>query len=306
MNILFKEKIRSACFWQQAGVVKKKSCYKDFSCSTCQFEKAMSQICRSNEVRRKKGLPLDKKSSGFIYWKDRMKKMPLAQRLCIHHMKGHIQYKNCSKSYHCIDCEFDQYFYDQFKINAIIKPVAFDDIHGISFPNGFYLHPGHVWIKIEDSGMVRIGIDDFAAKLLGEFDQIDVPVIGKKLVQGDPGFSLMREQHKVDFVSPVNGVITQVNPRIKKAPENITGSPYTEGWICMVYCPDLKNDLRQLMFLDSSKAFMENKINRLYGFIEERTQLKAADGGNLVSDIFGSLSGVSWKELVTEFIEQKA
>lgn len=306
MNIQFKENIPPACFWQQAGVVEKKFCYKDFSCSTCRFEKALTKICQANEALRKNGVVLKKKSSSFIYWKDRMKKMPLSQRLCIHHMKGNIKYKNCSRSYHCIDCEFDQYFYDQFKINTIIKPVAFDDIHGICFPSGYYLHPGHVWVKIEDSGMVRIGIDDFAARLLGEFDRIDIPVIGKKLIQGDSGFSLMRQQHRADFVWPVNGVITQVNPRIKKVPGNITQAPYTDGWICMAYCPDLKNDLKQLMFLDTSKGFMENNINRLYDFIEEKTQMKAADGGNLMSDIFSNLPGVSWKELVKEFIEQKA
>ncbi len=302
MDTLLNQKNLPVCFWQQAGVVRNKSCFKDFLCSACQFDRAMTRVCRDNEVRNEEGLFSEKKSGHFIFWKERLKKMPLTQRLCIHHMKGHIKYKNCPKAYHCIDCEFDQYFYDQFKVNTIIKPIEYDDIQGISLPSGFYLHPGHVWIKIEGNGMVRIGIDDFASRLLGEFDQVQVPVMGKRLTQGEVGFTLSRDGNKVSFVSPVNGIITQVNPEIKKAPGLIHQGPYTDGWVFMAYCPELKSDLKLLMFMDSSKTFISDNVERLYGFIEERTQLKAADGGDLVADIFGSLPGVSWETLVEEFI----
>ncbi len=308
MNTELKTNTLPDCFWQQAGVVKKKSCYKDFLCSTCQFDRAMNHVCRYNEEQRAKGLPPRKKGSHLIFWKERLKKLPLAQRLCIHHMKGHIKYKNCPKAYHCVDCEFDQFFYDQFKVNAVLKPVDFDDIHGISLPSGFYLHPGHTWIKIEGNGMVRIGIDDFAARLFGKFDKVDTPVMGKKLSQGIPGFTLMRDGQEVSFVSPVNGIITEVNTRTKKSPGLINKEPYTDGWVFMAYCPELKKDLKNLMFMDTTKEYMEDKVTRLYDFIEEKTQLKAADGGNLVSDIYGNL-GVPdkslWDELVDEFIDLK-
>ncbi len=304
MNFSLIQKTTPDCLWTQAGVVLKKKCYKDFACIGCPFEKAMARVCRNNEALKAKGVQPEGKKARFVYWTDRLVKMPMAKRACIHHMKGHIGFKNCTKAYHCIDCDFEQYFYDQFKVNTVIKPVNFDDIHGVSLPSGYYLHPGHTWIKIEDQGMVRMGIDDFAGRLLGKFDAVTVPLIGKKLSQGRPALTLSREGREVSFVSPVNGVITEVNAQVTSTPGLINDDPYTGGWIFMMYCPTLKQDLKQLMFMDSSKGFMEATVHRLYEFLEDASGIKAADGGTLVPDIYGNLPGISWDTLVKKFILQ--
>ncbi len=305
MNFALKQDA-SDCLWMQAGVVKTKQCYKAFSCNGCRFDRAISRVCRSNELKKEQGLPLDGKKADFVFWQDRLMRMPFSKRPCIHHMKGHIGFRNCPKAYHCVDCEFDQYFNDQFKVHAVLKPVAFDDLGGISLPVGYYFHSGHAWIKIEDQGMVRMGIDDFAGRLFGKFDKISTPLIGEKLGKGMPAVTLKRNGHQVSFLSPVSGVLAEVNKQVKKTPDLINREPYTDGWIFMLYCPELRQDLRHLMFTQDSKGFMKKEVHRLYEFIEEETQVKAADGGTLVPDLFGNLPGVSWETLVQKFIPQEA
>jgi glycine cleavage system H protein len=147
-----------------------------------------------------------------------------------------------------------------------------------------------------------MGIDDFACRLLGKFDKFSGPLMGEALEQGKPFFTLSRQGNEVSFSSPVNGVITEVNHRVKKRPGMVSQSPYTDGWVFMAYCPGLKQDLKQLMFMDTCKGFMGREVKRLFAFLEEETQLKAADGGTLVSDLFGNLPGVSWEALVEKFI----
>jgi glycine cleavage system H lipoate-binding protein len=293
-----------ACLWMQAGVVKEKKCFKEFDCVNCRFDLALTRVCRSNQALKSKGLPLEGKKAGLVFWKDKLKKNPLAKRPCIHHMKGYIGFKACPKVYHCIDCEFDQFFNDQFKVYTLLNPVQFDEISGISLPVGYYFSPGHTWIKIEDNGMVRMGIDDFAVRLLGWFDTLSTPLMGKKLIQGKPAVTLTRQGHEVSFIAPVNGVITEVNSHARKTPSLISKAPYTDGWILTLYCPDLKQDLKSLLFMASSKKFMNAAVSHLYGFLEEETQLHAADGGSLISDLYGNLPGVSWDALVKEFIPQ--
>lgn len=304
MNLSLLQKITPDCLWTQAGVVLKKKCYKEFTCTDCRFEKIMTRVCKDNEVLKESGIALRGKRAGFVFWTDRLMKMPLAKRPCIHHMKGHIGFKNCTKAYHCIDCEFEHYFYDQFKVNTVLKPVMFENFNGVSFPNGYYLHPGHTWIKIEDQGMVRMGIDDFAARLFGKFDAVSTPLIGKELTQGEPVFTLSRDGHDVSFVSPVNGVITEINARISSNPGLINDDPYSDGWVFILHCPTLKQDLKRLMLMDSLRGFMGESVNRLYAFLEEEAGIKAADGGTLVSDIYGNLPGTSWETLVEKFIPQ--
>ncbi|MCP3873226.1 MAG: glycine cleavage system protein H [Desulfobacteraceae bacterium] len=305
MNTTLKLRTAPDCLWKQAGVVKEKNCFKDFFCNGCRFDRAMNRVCIANEEIKRQGLPLKGKSAGFEFWKDRLQKKSLAKRPCIHHMKGHIEYKNCPKAYHCIDCEFDQYFHDQFKVNAVLKPVGFDDVNGVSLPMGYYLHSGHAWIKIEDQGMVRIGIDDFASRLLGKFDTFSSPLMGERLEQGKPAFTLSRDGHDVSFLSPVSGVITEINTQVRQSPGMINQSPYTDGWVFILYCPNLKQELKQLMFMDTCKGFMGKEVKHLYDFLEQETQLKAADGGALVSDLYGNLPGISWESLLKEFIPQE-
>jgi glycine cleavage system H lipoate-binding protein len=58
------------------------------------------------------------------------------------------------------------------------------DIKGFRIPQGYYLHSGHTWIKVEESSTVRVGIDEFAQRLLGPFDRIEAPLLGKEVKQG--------------------------------------------------------------------------------------------------------------------------
>lgn len=293
-----------ACLWMQAGVVKHKICFQEYSCTTCKFDRALRKAARENEVLQEQGMELKGKKGRLVFWQEKLKKQPLAKRPCIHHMKGNIDFKSCPKAYNCIDCEFDQYFQDQFKVYTVVKPVDFNDISGVSLPVGYYLYSGHTWAKIEDRNTVRIGIDDFASRILGKFTDIETPLMGKQIYQGKNAINMSRNGHKAAFLSPVSGVITEVNSQVISDPGLINQDPYVDGWVLSIYCPDLKQDLKKLMFMDSSKSFMTGEVTHLYEFLEEETQLAAADGGNLGSDLFGNLPGISWDGLLKRFIQK--
>ncbi len=298
------QKKAPACLWMQAGVVKKKSCIRDFSCTTCRFERALRKTCHENEAYQKQGMVLKGKKGRLVFWQEKLKKQSLAKKPCVHHMKGHIDFKACTKAYNCIDCEFDQYFHDQFKVYTVLKPVRFNDFSGVSLPVGYYLHSGHTWVKIEDHNTVRIGIDDFASRVLGKFTTIKTPLMGKQIFQGKNAIHISRNGHKASFLSPVSGVITEINSQVSKNPGLINQAPYTDGWVLSLYCPNLKQELKQLMFMDSNKLFMNKEVDRLYAFLEEETQVMAADGGRLGSDLFGNLPGISWERLLKLFIRK--
>ena len=290
------------CLWMQAGVVPRKYCHADYDCSACRFDRALNRVCRQNrELLDQDRTPPGRKGA-LTFWKDRLKTKPLSRRPCIHHMKGKISFHTCPRAYHCVDCEFDQYFYDHFKVHALIQPVDFQTVSGVVLPAGYYLSAGHTWIKIEDQGMVRMGIDDFSARLLGTIDDISTPLMGEEVHQGQAGFTLFREKLPIAFSSAVSGVVTQVNPELKKHPFRVTSAPYTEGWVCMVYCPNLKKDLKQLFFMAEGVDFMAGEVRNLFTFLEEATQLKAADGGSLVKDILGNLPAEHRKRLIQTFI----
>jgi hypothetical protein len=149
----------------QAGVVPKKFCRIDYQCAACAYDRAMRRIATENQQLKEKGRIPGGKRGRIVFWKDKLRELP-------------------AWDYHCADCEFDQYFSDQFAVHAVVKPVDVLDIKGFKIPQGFYLHPGHTWVKIEEGSTVRVGLDDFALRLLGPLDQIQAPLMGKQLEQG--------------------------------------------------------------------------------------------------------------------------
>ena len=216
-------------------------------------------------------------------------------------MKGRITFRPCTHEYRCGNCEFNQFFYDQYSVHAVVKPVDVLDVDGFRIPQGYYLHTGHAWVKVEDNAMVRVGVDDFALRLLGPLDQVETPLFGKTVSQGTPGIRLVRGRQQAPLLSPVNGVVTDINPAIREDGGLANRAPYSDGWVMRIHTDNLRGDLEALMIGEETNRFIGAAVDRLYQVIEEASPL-ATDGGQLGNDIYGSLPDLDWNRLVTDFL----
>ncbi len=80
-------------------------------------------------------------------------------------------------------------------------------VGGFKAPAHLAYHPGHTWAMKESRQLVRIGLDDFAARLVGQIDQIDLPARGRWLRQGERGWTIGRGSHRFEMLSPIEGDI---------------------------------------------------------------------------------------------------
>jgi len=78
-------------------------------------------------------------------------------------------------------------------------------VGGFKVPDNLAYHPGHTWAAAEGPNRVRVGIDDFAAKLAGDVTKIDIPERGKWIRQGQTIIALHRDGKELDLVSPIEG-----------------------------------------------------------------------------------------------------
>jgi glycine cleavage system H lipoate-binding protein len=231
-----------------------------------------------------------------------MKTLPLSQRPCLHHLEGRIPFKPCTNDYHCSRCEFDQYFEDEFSVHAVVRPVEVMEVEGCRVPQGYYLHQGHAWVKIEEGSSVRIGIDDFALRLLGPLDRVETPLMGKAVAQGDPQVAVTRGEHHARLLSPLSGVVTAVNAKLREQGHLANDDPYTEGWVMTLHSKDLRREIKGLMIAEQSAKFLEQEVERLHHLIEEVSAPLAADGGTLGKDVFGAMPQLGWERLARSFL----
>jgi hypothetical protein len=126
--------------------------------------------------------------------------------------------------------------------------------------------------------------------------------MGKQLEQGRQDISLRREENDAKLLSPVSGVVTDINPALRERGSRDTEDPYSESWILRLHCASLRQDLKNLMIGDEASEYLDQEVNRLYEVIEETAGPLAADGGYLGDDIFGNLPQIGWQKLTREFL----
>ena len=282
-----KAKAAAPCLWMQAGVVKFKSCDNYYDCTGCKYDHAMDQKVAKGKQ---------------ISWQDAMKRRPDLDRVCRHSLTGRIENRMCAYDYECGKCDFDQYFEDVWTTKAKSSPAEMMRIKGFDVPMGYYFHNGHAWARIESGGYIRVGLDDFAVKVLGEADALDLPLIGKELDQNKAGWGLKRKDNLADVLSPVDGVIMEVNSTVRENPKLANNEPYGDGWLFMVRTPDVKGTMKKLMVDQDSLNWINAEVSHLETMIEEVAGPLAADGGYLADDIYGNLPDLGWKNLTRTFL----
>src|SRR5512141_2633738 len=99
-------------------------------------------------------------------------------------------------------------------------------------PAGVYLHPGHTWARLESDGLVAVGADDFAHKLVGAA-RVGLPTLGAHVAQGEPAFDIGDGEKDVPMVSPVDGTVVAVNAALREKTDGLD-DPYGRGWLFKV------------------------------------------------------------------------
>jgi len=298
------DRAEARCIWMQAGVVRRKICRKQFECRDCRYDLALRRVARENENRRLHGNPLSGRRAAIVSWQEKLNRLPLYKRPCLHHLKNRIAFRVCTNDYLCGNCDFDQFFNDQFTVFAAVRPVSALNIHGVRLPQGVYLHAGHCWVSLEEEEMVRIGLDDFSLRVLAPLDRVEAPLIGKRLRQNHPAVGLHRGGRQAWALAPVDGVVAEINPRLREegVPEGADG--YADRWVLRAHAPELRKNLKGLMIGEEAASFMQSEIGRLFRMVEEKAGPLATDGGELGSDIVGHLPQLGWDARAAAFLKR--
>jgi CheY-like chemotaxis protein len=130
-------------------------------------------------------------------------------------------------------------------------------------PGGAFVSPGHAWAEIEANGEVCVGLDDFARKVLGSVERVELPAAGARLARGDVLCVLRRGDEIARLRVPVAGVVAQVNPALQRHPALLTESPYDEGWVCTLRPTALSGDLSELRIGHPLIEWYQDEIARL-------------------------------------------
>ncbi len=100
----------------------------------------------------------------------------------------------------------------------------------MNFPDNLRYTKDHEWIRLEGDHAI-IGITDFAQHELGDIVYVEIETVGQELNSGDVFGTVEAVKTVSDLYLPVNGTITEVNPKLNSNPELVNSDPYGEGWM---------------------------------------------------------------------------
>jgi glycine cleavage system H protein len=103
----------------------------------------------------------------------------------------------------------------------------------MNFPDNLRYTKDHEWIRLEGDEAI-VGITDFAQHELGDIVYGEIETVGQELNAGDVFGTVEAVKTVSDLYLPVNGSVTEINPKLNSNPELVNNDPYGEGWMAKI------------------------------------------------------------------------
>lgn len=145
-------------------------------------------------------------------------------------------------------------------------------------PAGVFISPEHIWLSIELNGALKVGIDDFALKVIGQIDEVVPPKKGKKVKKGAPLFSIRQDSRTLTFPSPVSGEVSSINTDLIDNVEIFKVKLYEVCWVCCLAPTNLTRDLQTLRIGEDAVSWYQEEIDKFQDIIKTISDQKESVG----------------------------
>lgn len=193
------------------------------------------------------------------------------------------------------------------KVHITHVPASDDFVKGeFSIPGGVFISKNHTWVSMNQEGIAKIGIDDFAKKLIGRVASIELPNLGMNVKAGQPLFTLKQGNRSVVFNSPISGKVAKINTVLKENAVLLDTTPYESNWICALDTDNIDSEIKEMHIGKSAVALFHDDIEKLKVLMKDLLKSETREGEYVEEDQiyvgqFEKLSDVSWQKVVAEF-----
>lgn len=184
--------------------------------------------------------------------------------------------------------------------------VALPESHVRSIVIDRYYHPSHTWALVGSAEEVTVGADDFAQKILGDLSDVELPVLGSNVKQGEVYASLRRGGKTLPQIAPVSGTIVGVNEKLASKPGLVNSSPLEKGWIVKIAPVHLSREIRNLLKGIVADRWQEAVQSQVVQWFSSPSHPVLQDGGRMVDNVSDLIGDAEWERFVQEFFSVPA
>ncbi len=175
-------------------------------------------------------------------------------------------------------------------VAKIEKEQKHDDI-----PKGYYLAKNHLWMGLEPSGLVKVGIDKFASDFLGIIDTIDFGNLNIIVSSDNPLFILKKQFRDLPMMPISQSRIVAANVKLRDDLEFLYDEPY-KHWISVIEPHNIQDLVRHAMIGQEASDYIAQSYESLR---EDLRQMGLATGD--FSNLQDKLKLENWITLINKY-----
>ena len=184
------------------------------------------------------------------------------------------------------------------------EDLALSDVKG-----SLFYHPGHTWVKVEKVDEVRVGLDCFLRRIVGNVKVIVLPLPGRRCRRGENLCSIILEEGILHIVFPVSGSILSVNQKLRDEPDLAINDPLGDGFLLTLKPKNLQRDQKYLFFGEAALSWYQKEWERLKTAViselhhgQEKVGRTMQDGGIRLREIKTLVDPERYIQLVSTFL----
>jgi len=115
-----------------------------------------------------------------------------------------------------------------------------------------------LWVQLED-GLARVGVSDYVQQSSGDVAFAEIQPAGTELEQEGYLGTIETIKVAIALLSPVSGLIQEVNEKLESSPELINQDPYGQGWLALIALTDWEADQANLLGAEQYLAVVHSQ-----------------------------------------------
>jgi glycine cleavage system H lipoate-binding protein len=185
-------------------------------------------------------------------------------------------------------------------------------VDGIRMPARLWYSPNHMWLDVNDDGMLHVGIDAFLATILGSVDNLTF-LTQKGWCRPSLVFTVQGVDLQMAFPNPI--MITKANAYLRTCPSKLLTDPYSVGWLFEGMTEKsssthkLSDSTAGLSTGEAACQWMRSELKRMTSLIHEiharpapNGDVLMADGGTFSPHVLRSLDRKEIVDIFNEFL----
>ncbi|HLP15464.1 MAG TPA: glycine cleavage system protein H [Bacteroidota bacterium] len=223
-----------------------------------------------------------------VRWESEFHDLTPVSRTCRHELTGEFKHRVCNNGFDCNTCESHAKLLARTPAES--APSQVQTAAGFAVPLDRLYHRGHTWAKPETDGTFTIGIDDFASRLVGSPEGVELPALGTRIAMNGTAWNFLKGGTSTRFLSPIDG-------------EVIETSNGAEGWFLRV--KPVRGEVKTGHLLKGREvgAWIEREFARLQQLLSDpQVGVTLPDGGMAVQDIAGAYPDKNWEAIYSTLL----